>query len=481
VKASNPLREKLKQVYSPEPFGKMGTHFVSALTTYLKDAQQNPTPVFPLLEKSALLEKALRSLKEAPASTDQSAVSDRFSRLCGEFLKNAQRIHSPHCMGHQVSPPVPAAALFDGLASFTNQGLAVGEMGPFAMAAERAIVQELGQLIGWGKGFDGIATGGGTLANLTAILAARNRRYGDAWEKGAPKNLRPALITSAESHYSVSRAAGVLGIGTSQVIKAPLDKKRRLDSSALPELIDEAKAKGLDVFCIVASCPSTPIGAFDEIPKIAAIAQKHGIWCHVDGAHGASVLFSEKHKHLVQGIEMADSVIWDAHKLLFVPSLSTYLLFKNDSDSWGSFQQEAPYLFDRVDDEQMRFNAGLRTFECTKRGLSVALWGVWSLYGRELFSDLVDLTFANTREFYEMLRQDPAFEALHEPECNIICFKLLGADQAALRRKLQESGDFYITTTKLDGEAVLRLTLMNPLTESHHLEGLLSTLKRLAI
>jgi len=488
-------RSSLKKLFSSEVFTEAGRRFVQQAADYLNRCQQSPAPVFPLATRNDLLASAQQALD---ASATQSMLhkptttvaANRFSELCTVFLKNSQHIHSPHYMGHQVPPPIPIAALFDALTGFTNQGLAVHEMGPFASAAERALVMKLGALVGWAPGYDGFATGGGTLANLTAILAARGKRYGSTWAKGVMSSgKRPAVIASVDAHYSISRAAGVLGIGTENVIKAPVDAQRKMQAAALPEILARAEAAGQDVFCIVASAPATPIGAFDPLPAVAAVAKANGVWLHVDGAHGASVLFSETHRHLVAGIELADSVTWDAHKMLFVPSLSTFLLFREKSDSYQSFQQEAPYLFDQLRPDDADFEGGLRTLECTKRGVAVGLWGLWSLYGSEIFADLVDVTFANARGFFQLLAGEADFAAVHQPECNIICFRHLpgalasqpadeiSAHQLRIRDALQRSGRFYVTITKIEGVAALRLTLINPLTTMHHLEELLTCIR----
>jgi L-2,4-diaminobutyrate decarboxylase len=131
--------------------------------------------------------------------------------------------------------------------------------------------------------------------------------------------VRPAILTGADSHYSVARSAGILGLGMKHVIKVPLDDKRRMRADAIEPLVKQARENGLAPIAIVASACSTPIGAFDPIPAIADAAERLGLWLHVDGAHGASVLFSKRHRALVAGIDRADSVTWDAHKMLFTP------------------------------------------------------------------------------------------------------------------------------------------------------------------
>jgi L-2,4-diaminobutyrate decarboxylase len=473
---------RMKSLYDTAQFALDGKTFVDLCTKYFTECSETPAPVSTSKSPKSLIEIASASLDSHRP----------FGELCAAFLDHAQRIHSPHYMGHQVPAVLPHAGLFDALNSVTNQGMAVYEMGPFSMAIERAIVAKLTALVGWSKdASDGIATSGGTLANLTALLTARNVRYPESWDEGNPIAFRPAIITSAEAHYSMSRACGVLGLGSNQVIKAPVDSQRRLDAKYLPLVLQKAKQQRLDVFAIVGSLPSTPIGAFDDLPAIAEFAKANKLWFHVDGAHGASVLFSKIHRELAKGIELADSVTWDAHKMLFVPSLCTYVLFKNRQHSFSSFKQQASYLFAEKDEETLLLDGGLRTFECTRRGLSTALWGVWSLFGEKVFGELIDHTFALTLEFYGFLKKQKDFTTVHVPQGNIICFRYVPASltdrsdaaisamQVKVRDKLQASKEFYTTITKIDDVYALRLTIINPLTEMKHLQLLLDTLRAL--
>ena len=173
-------------------------------------------------------------------------------------------------MGHQVPPVAPAAAAIEGLIGLLNQGLAVAEMSPFASAAERVVAEKLCAKIGWNpETSTGIATSGGTLANMTAILAARNRAWPEFWRKGCPNGVKPTIITSREAHYSISRSAGVLGLGTDNVCAAELDCHRRMTGESIERALNQAKNAGKTVFCVIASAPSTPIGAIDEVRALS--------------------------------------------------------------------------------------------------------------------------------------------------------------------------------------------------------------------
>ena len=298
------------------------------------------------------------------------------------------------------------------------------------------------------------------------------------------------LVVQADAHYCIARAAGVLGLGTKHVVKVGLDERRRMDVRVLDETLRDLKSKGHPIVAVVACACSTPIGAFDPLNAVADVCERHQVWLHVDAAHGGSALLSERHRHLVAGLERADSLVWDAHKMMFVPALCAFLFFKDQRHSYEAFHQNAPYLFDPSAPGLSEFDLGLRTFECTKRAAVYGLWGVWSMFGPQLFTDLIDVTFDLGRIFHEKLLGASDFVALHEPQCNIVTFRhvppelrnappeRLGEFQRQLRRAVIESGEFYLVATNLNGVDALRVTLINPLTTPEHLDQLLETLRR---
>ena len=387
---------------------------------------------------------------------------------------------------------MPLAALFDFLGCVTNQVMAIYEMGPWATAVEHAIVAVVGEQLGFSPGsFAGLVTSGGSLANLTGLLTARNVVLGDAWTSGmCGRSVAPVLVAHADAHYSVARSAGILGLGTNQIVKASLDAHRRMDPNQLDETLRDLRSRGIPIIAVTAAACATPIGAFDSLVEIADVCRRHEVWLHVDAAHGGAAAFSPRHRHLVAGLELADSVVCDAHKMMFVPALCAMVFYKDRNHRFTAFQQEAPYLFDPAAPDLAQYDTGLVNLECTKRAAAFGLWGIWSLFGPQLFADLVDITFDLAQQFHAMLDAADEFEPLHEPECNIVAFrylprKLRGAPaekidafQLQLRRTVIESGEYYLVPNRIDGRSVLRTTIINPLTTADDLRGLLDCLRR---
>jgi L-2,4-diaminobutyrate decarboxylase len=370
--------------------------------------------------------------------------------------------------------------------------MAIYEMGPWATAVERAVLAAVGEQLGFPAGtFAGLITSGGSLANLTALLTARNVCLGDAWSAGlAGRSPAPVLVTHAESHYSVARTAGVLGIGTDHIVRAGLDERRRMDPNQLDDQLARLRAAGTPIVAVVAAACATPIGAFDPLDAIADVCRRHEVWLHVDAAHGGAASFSNRHRHLVEGIQRADSVVCDAHKMMFMPALCAMVFYRDRAHRLAAFHQEAPYLFDPTAADLAEFDSGLMNLECTKRAAALGLWGVWSTFGQQLFADLVDVTFDLAGEFYKILTAANDFETPYRPECNIVVFRYLpsairdmpadeqDAFQWRLRRRVIESGEAYLVGNSIDGRGYLRTTLINPLTTADDLTEILEIVRR---
>lgn len=486
------MQRRIEAVYDPELLRVAGRRLIDLLADHLAEVEASQRAVLPWHEPAENVRAAAAALNEAVgAGAGRDALADRFAGLVRTMLSRGHNLHDPRYIGHQVAASAPLAGLFDAVGSVTNQVMATYDMGPWATAAEQAMIEQLGEQIGWRRGeFAGLATHGGSLANLTALTAARNVSLQDCWERGTAESGRSAaLVVHADAHYSVSRAAGILGLGTSNVIRVGLDQRRRMDVHQLAKTLAELRAKNRPIVAVVACACSTPIGAFDPLEEVADVCGRHGVSLHVDAAHGGAACLSGKYRHLVAGLHRADSIVWDAHKMLFVPGLCAFVFYRKRAHKFEAFRQDAPYLFDPASLGLAEYDGAVATVECTKRAAAFGLWGLWAMFGPQLFADLVEITFAMGQVFHEKLTAAADFAALHEPQCNIVVFRhvppplrdapaeRLGQFQLELRRRIIESGEFYIVSTRLDGIGALRVTIINPLTTPEHLDRLLEAIR----
>ena len=417
---------------------------------------------------------------QQPLPTEATLTPKAFiSALRDDILTATLHIHHPRNLGHQVAPPLPVAALCDLVAALTNQAMAVYETGPSATMLERQVLQWLGELIGW-ETSAGVLTSGGAQANLTALLAARQCMAGwDIWQQGVSRGAPLRILASEHAHYSVIRAAGIMGLGTDAVVKVATDDQGRMQTEALQATYRQCLAQDTNPLAVVATAGCTPTGSVDPLFEIGTFCHKNKLWFHVDGAHGASALLSSAHRQALRGIELADTVVWDGHKLLYMPATVSAVLFREPQNSYAAFAQEASYLFQGNSEESESYNISYRTLECTKRMMGLKLWAAFSLYGVEKLGGLVDQVFATASLLAQKLTDAPDFELLMQPQTNIVCFRHRSADQVSIRQALMESGTFHLTQVKLDNQLWLRTTIMNPLTAESDLDALLEAIRKI--
>lgn len=227
-------------------------------------------------------------------------------------------------------------------------------------------------------------------------------------------------------------------------------------------MVARVRSDGRRPMALVANACSTALGLYDPLAEISAACRQHGIWLHVDGAHGASALLSETHRSLLRGVEDADSLAWDAHKLLRTPTLCAAVLVRDARRLDHAFQQEASYLFH--DKNQPGVDFIHRTVECTKAGLGLRFFAVLASLGEKGLADYVDRQFALAREAHTFLSALPDYECPVEPEANIICFRIQGPDelQIAVRDALIADGSFHLSTAEFAGRRYLRAAFMSP-------------------
>jgi len=411
--------------------------------------------------------------------------------LIRELMDNAIQLHHPAYMGHQVCPPFPTAVIADLVTSTLNQSTAVFEMSPIGTVIEQEVVRWLADRAGYPETSLGTAVSGGSAANLTALLAARARwiskRESGVGGRGSEKSQsttpdtrhptpsRPVILCSADAHYSIARAASIMGIASDDVMKVATDDQHRLDLDALEAALRDAG----EVMAIVATSGSTATGAFDDLRAIAVLRDKYDTWLHVDAAHGASVVLSERLRPLVDGLDLADSLAWDPHKMLWM-SLSLGVVLVRDG-RWlrRAFEADAPYLFNA---ERAGDNIGEMTIQCSKRADAIKLWLTLQMFGTRPFVEAMEHVTDLTRYLYDAVVASSDFEAMHVPDFNIFCFRHRSDDDsnASLREKLIRSGQAWITSTVLKGQRVLRVTMINPRTERGDVDRMLAALRRFA-
>ncbi|MFL5483003.1 MAG: pyridoxal phosphate-dependent decarboxylase family protein [Gemmatimonadaceae bacterium] len=417
---------------------------------------------------------------------DGKSIGEIIERLEKQVIADANKYYHPMYMGHQTSAPLPIGIWMESIIGALNQSLAVWEMSPTASMIEHQIVAWLSRLAGYEAGSGGTMTSGGTEANFTALLAARNSALPNAWEEGVGAD-PPVVVYGEHAHYAVTRAIGQLGLGRKHGIPVA-SRNYKVDIDLLRSTLERLRAEGKGVMAVVATAGTTATGSFDDLESVGAMCDELGIWFHVDGAHGASALLSAHPPRALNGLRHTRSLAWDPHKMMLLPLAAGMVLTRNEADLERAFAQQAPYLFhDRKSTRVI--DQGIRSFQCSRRADVLKLWAVIQRFGSSGLGQLHDHLCKTARLLYDEIKERNDFEALHEPESNILCFRYLGrggelrskpervdALNRELRPRYNKNGTGWITATVLEGRPVLRVTMMNPRTGIEHVRALLDGL-----
>ncbi|HTL38894.1 MAG TPA: pyridoxal-dependent decarboxylase [Kofleriaceae bacterium] len=461
----------IADAYSPERLAKDGHRLIDAIAEQLASWQRREGVVLPWRAPS-------EARVQWPLQNGGADLVDDLRRV----MRSSTALYHPRVMAHQVPPPLPGAALAELVSALMNNGMAVYEMGPASVPIELEVVDWMCRKLGYSAGAGGVLTSGGSLGNLTALLAMRQAKAGfDVWKQGAHGGPPLAVIVSSDAHYSVARTLRIMGWGDGGAISAQVDAAHRLTAASVEAALANAKRDGgrRRVIGIVAAAGSTATGAFDPLHELADVAEREGLWLHVDAAHGGGAALSSSLRGKLAGIERADSIVWDAHKLMMMPALVTAVLFKRGGHAYEAFAQQASYLFQAAAPEETWWDLGTRTLECTKRMMSIEVWTALRVHGEQLFGAIVDRLCTLTNVFAERVRATDDFEIALEPELNILCYRHKTADNRALRQRVVEDGRFYVVGTQLRAGYYLRSTIMNPLIEPSDFDELLAHLRSL--
>lgn len=469
-----------------------------------------------------------RPLEEIEASFSTVVIPEEPTYVSDytEFVKDnlvAQSVHtaSPGFIGHMTSALPYFMLPLTRLMTALNQNTVKVETSKAFTPLERQVLAMLHHLIyrcpddfypPWihnSQAALGAFCSGGTIANTTALWVARNRLFapqGDfrgIAQEGLLKALRHkgadnvAVLVSERGHYSLGKAADLLGIGRDQLVKVKTASNNRIDLPALRETCKRLQGENIQPLALVGIAGTTETGNVDPLEAMADIAQELGCHFHVDAAWGGPTLFSDRHRSLLAGIERADSVTIDAHKQLYVPMGAGMVVFK-DPTAVSAIEHHAAYILRHGSKD-----LGSHTLEGSRPGKALLVHAGLSIIGRKGYELLIDLGIQRAQTFAELIRQHPDFELTSEPELNILTYRycpaavqlLLAsapADEQAringlldqvcqlLQKHQREDGKSFVSRTRLrmsrypEEITVLRSVLANPLTTDEILASVLT-------
>jgi L-2,4-diaminobutyrate decarboxylase len=462
--------------YDPDEFAGQAASITELLRDHLVRAASRQGPVWPSARPTDVLERW---------PDPESGPTETIDRLLADVIAGSTHQHHPGFVGQQLSAPPPLVGPVSMLAAILNNSSAIFEGAPVAIALERRVVTWMSRKVGYGPDSAGILTSGGSLGALTAMLAMRQAKMGsDVWHHGFCGARPGAVLVCRESHYCNRRACAILGFGERLVLPVETDARFALDLASLEAAYHQACSLDARPLAVVANAGSTATGTYDDLATIAEFCEDHDLWLHVDAAHGGSALLSSRYATLLRGIDRADSIVWDAHKLMLMPSMCTAVLFPNRSHLDNAFRQEASYLLSGPTPSW--YEPAARNFETTKPAMVLPLYVALRVFGVRFFGEYIDYVYDLARAFADELQSRPDFDLLVRPDSNIVCFRFRttpersDALQLGLREAVNQRGRFFTMRATIRGAVWLRTVLMNPATRLADLRSLLDELTELA-
>ncbi|MDK1475623.1 aspartate aminotransferase family protein [Streptomyces sp. 549] len=407
---------------------------------------------------------------------DHLAALDELENV---YLRDAVYFHHPRYLGHLNCPVVIPALVGEAVLSSVNSSLDTWDQSIGGTLIERRLIDWTTQRIGLGSAADGIFTSGGTQSNLQAMLLARDeacrlvQKNSETPRRKAEILPQLRILTSECSHFSIAKSAALLGLGYDAVIAVPCGEDKRMQADALARELDACAREGLVVMAVVATAGTTDFGSIDPLPEIAELCRRHETWFHVDAAYGCGLLVSPRRRHLLNGIELADSVTVDYHKSFFQPVSSSAVLVR-DRNTLRHATYHADYLNPaRVDEERIP-NQVDKSIQTTRRFDALKLWMTLRVMGADGVGELFDEVVDRAADGWSLLTADPRFEVVVRPQLSTLVFRYLPPDNSdpALcdavnlhaREALFASGEAVVAGTVVDGRHYLKFTLLNPQT-----------------
>ncbi len=463
----------------PREFRETGYRIVDHLADYLASVEEHP--LFAKVEP-----EFLRRIFDEPLPQEPSDMESILLEINEKLLPYCTQVNHPGYMGLITPSPTPVGILGDFIASALNQNVGAYSIGPSAVAMERRTVRWLADLAGYGAGAGGNLTSGGMMANFIGMKLARDWASGD---KAQVEGIRDkwAAYTSEERHVSVDKAADAVGIGREGLRVLPTDEQFQIRLDALEAALEADRVKGVRPMAIVAMGGSTNTGAVDPLPRLRQIADRAGAWLHVDAAYGGGMLLSERHRGVLEGLPLADSIVMDPHKWFYAPLDAGAILVKDEKRLTRSFGMQPAYLTDPMDKEDARYNYYVHGFEQSRRFRSLKVWMGFKRYGARQIGRWVEANVEQAHHLYSLAGAAPDFQVAVKPRMSAVCLRFapqgvseerLTRLHAEVARRIEQGGRFWFATTELKGKTWFRVNPVNFRTRLEHMDELFALLRK---
>ncbi|MCR1162295.1 aspartate aminotransferase family protein [Paenarthrobacter sp. UW852] len=423
---------------------------------------------------------------------DTAAALEELDEL---YLKDAIYFHDARYAAHLNCPVVIPALVGEAVLSAVNSSMDTWDQSAGATMIERRLIDWTAERIGFTADADGVFTSGGSQSNFQALLMARNHAVATLRVRNSEARLphlldRLRIFTSADSHFSIQKSASMLGLGFDAVVAIPTAEDHRMDPTALAAALAEAHDAGLVPMAVVATAGTTDFGSVDPLTELAALVRAYDSWLHVDAAYGGGLIVSGRHRHLLDGIHLADSVTVDFHKTFFQPVSSSAVLVRN-----GSMLGHVTYYADYLNPESAAKaeipNQVDKSIQTTRRFDALKLWLTLRIMGADAIGALFDEAIDLTARVGTLLANDNEFELAAPPQLSTLVFRyrpvvdglVIDEDAAdainpAIRAAIFASGDAVVAGTKVAGRHYLKFTLLNAEASLQDIQEIIELIRR---
>lgn len=413
-----------------------------------------------------------------PEITSEGVSSEKLLAELKTILNQSVKTIHPLFLNQLFGGLDEAAWAGEVASALLNPTMATFEVAPVLSVIEKRVVNELLDMLGFERG-EGIMVTGGSNSNLLAMLCARTEYSPSIRLTGFGHN-RFRVYVSAEAHYSFDKAANITGIGTQNLVQVPSNDKGEMIPEELERILSNDLKEGYVPIMVGATFGTTVMGAFDPIVKIAKICEAYKVWLHVDAAWGGGALFTKKHKHLLKGIQLADSVAFDAHKTMGTPLITSFFLTKhpgilrNTNRGGGS-----EYLFHEYDNSE--WDTGTYSLQCGRRADILKFWLLWRAHGTEGLIKRTEHLFDLAQFAAAEIAANPRFKLIHANYLNV-CFQVharhnqenINSFTLKVRKAMMKEGKAMVNyAQRPDGTIFFRLVFPNHQTEKGHIAQLL--------
>ena len=404
---------------------------------------------------------------------ENGLVDEDLKGLLKDIISKTPKTASKSFFNQLFGGRIGKATLGDLLSVMFNNSMYTYKVAGPQVGIEKQIISNICELAGYKKDSNGTLAPGGSMSNMMALIMARDNKNKDIREVGLNKPM--TIYTSAVSHYSITKNAALTGIGKNQVRYVDTNYKGEMLSNHLEELIQDDIRNNYIPFFVNATAGTTVLGAFDNIEEISKVCKRYNLWLHVDGAYCGGVIFSNRYRHLVKGLDKSDSFSVNAHKMLGTPLSCSIIVTQHKAQLHHSFSNEADYLYQTDSDE---FNLGKTSLQCGRRNDALKLWTLWKSVGTFGLAKIVDKQFELADYARDYIKNNENYSLYSFEDSISICFNYKDISAKELCTSLYECSDLMVGFGKHNGVEFVRMVTINTCLEKEDIINFFTTLER---